>query len=82
MFQISMIVFMLFEKKECYDCHARPIFLKYYPQHMILLSLLLSTFLGALLLALPVCRLTDIAFIDLFYLCIFNNGHRTDYNTP
>ncbi len=42
-------------------------FLKYYPQHMILLSLLLSTFLGALLLALPVCRLTEIPFIDLFF---------------
>ena len=42
-------------------------FLKYYPQHMILLSLLLSTFLGALLLALPACRLTEIPFIDLFF---------------
>ena len=42
-------------------------FLKYYPQHMILLSLLLSTCIGTLLLALPVCRLQAIPIIDLFF---------------
>lgn len=42
-------------------------FLKYYPQHMILLSLILSTFIGTILLSLPVCRLIDIPFIDLFF---------------
>ena len=42
-------------------------FLKYYPQHMILLSLILSTCIGTLLLALPVCRLEQIPLIDLFF---------------
>lgn len=42
-------------------------FLKYYPQHMILLSLLLSTCIGTLLLALPSCRVQDIPIIDLFF---------------
>ncbi len=42
-------------------------FFKYYPQHMILLSLLISTCLGALILALPICRLTEIDFIDLLF---------------
>lgn len=42
-------------------------FLKYYPQHMILLSLLSSTCIGTLLLALPVCRLESIPFMDLFF---------------
>jgi trk system potassium uptake protein len=42
-------------------------FLKYYPQHMILLSLLLSTCIGALILSLPVCRVQAIAWIDIFF---------------
>lgn len=42
-------------------------FLKYYPQHMILLSLLLSTCIGALILALPICRLQDVTLVDLFF---------------
>lgn len=42
-------------------------FLKYYPQHMILLSLLISTCIGTLLLSLPICRLTNISIIDLFF---------------
>ncbi len=42
-------------------------FLKYYPQHMILLSLILSTILGSLLLALPACRLVEISLIDIFF---------------
>lgn len=42
-------------------------FLKYYPQHMILLSLLLSTVLGTFLLALPISRVCEIPFIDLFF---------------
>lgn len=41
-------------------------FLKYYPQHMILLSLLISTMIGSLLLALPISRVESIPFIDLF----------------
>ena len=41
-------------------------FFKYYPQHMILLSLIISTFIGSLLLALPISRLEAISFIDLF----------------
>lgn len=42
-------------------------FLKYYPQHMILLSLLVSTGIGVALLALPMCRLESIPLIDLFF---------------
>ncbi len=42
-------------------------FLKYYPQHMILLSLILSTCVGSILLYLPICRTSDISFIDLFF---------------
>ncbi len=42
-------------------------FLKYYPQHMILLSLIISVCIGTILLYLPVCRTTDIAIIDLFF---------------
>ena len=42
-------------------------FLKYYPQHMILLSLIISTTLGSLLLALPISRIESIPFIDLFF---------------
>lgn len=42
-------------------------FIKYYPQHMILLSLLLSTTLGTLLLHLPAARLSYIPLIDLFF---------------
>lgn len=42
-------------------------FLKYYPQHMILLSLLISTIIGTLLLALPISRSESIPFIDLFF---------------
>jgi len=42
-------------------------FLKYYPQHMILLSLLVSTCLGTLLLALPIARVSYIPLIDLFF---------------
>ncbi len=42
-------------------------FLKYYPQHMILLSLIISTCIGTLLLSLKACRLQDIAWIDLFF---------------
>ncbi|MCX5923052.1 MAG: hypothetical protein NTU89_00635 [Candidatus Dependentiae bacterium] len=41
-------------------------FLKYYPQHMILLSLIISTTIGSLLLALPISRVESIPFIDLF----------------
>src|SRR3990167_10729755 len=42
-------------------------FLKYYPQHMILLSLLLSTAIGTFLLSLPICRLAEIPLLDLFF---------------
>lgn len=42
-------------------------FLKYYPQHMILLSLLVVTLLGALLLSLPLARTKSIALIDLLF---------------
>lgn len=42
-------------------------FLKYYPQHMILLSLLISICIGTILLYLPMCRTTDMALIDLFF---------------
>ena len=42
-------------------------FFKYYPQHMILLSLMISIGIGTLLLYLPVCRTTNIALIDLFF---------------
>lgn len=42
-------------------------FLKYYPQHMILLSLIVSTCLGALLLSLPMCKLVEISFIDILF---------------
>lgn len=42
-------------------------FLKYYPQHMILLSLIISICIGTMLLYLPACRTTDIALIDLFF---------------
>jgi len=42
-------------------------FLKYYPQHMILLSLLTATCIGTLILALPVCRQTSMSIIDLFF---------------
>lgn len=42
-------------------------FIKYYPQHMILLSLFSATILGALLLALPICRVKEVAFIDLLF---------------
>jgi len=41
-------------------------FLKYYPQHMILLSLVISICIGTLLLYLPIARNTDIPLIDLF----------------
>ena len=42
-------------------------FLKYYPQHMILLSLLISICIGTFLLYLPISRTTDIPWIDLFF---------------
>lgn len=42
-------------------------FLKYYPQHMILLSLIISICIGSILLYLPICRTADIALIDLFF---------------
>ena len=42
-------------------------FFKYFPQHMILLSLFGATILGALLLALPISRVKDISFIDLLF---------------
>ena len=42
-------------------------FLKYYPQHMILLSLVVSVCIGTLLLSIPAARNTDIALIDLFF---------------
>ncbi|MBI2345004.1 hypothetical protein HYV10_02955 [Candidatus Dependentiae bacterium] len=42
-------------------------FFKYYPQHMILLSLIISICLGTILLYLPACRNNDIPLIDLFF---------------
>lgn len=42
-------------------------FIKYYPQHMILLSLFGATIAGALLLALPISRVKDIPFMDLLF---------------
>ncbi|MFA5998672.1 MAG: potassium transporter TrkG [Candidatus Babeliales bacterium] len=42
-------------------------FLKYYPQHMILLSLIISIGLGTLLLALPISRVESVPLIDLFF---------------
>lgn len=42
-------------------------FIKYYPQHMILLSLFGATIAGALLLALPISRIKDVGFIDLLF---------------
>ncbi|HSW76057.1 MAG TPA: potassium transporter TrkG [Candidatus Saccharimonadales bacterium] len=42
-------------------------FLKYYPQHMILLSLIISIGLGTLLLGLPISRTQYIPLIDLFF---------------
>ncbi|MBM17668.1 MAG: hypothetical protein CL947_01210 [Epsilonproteobacteria bacterium] len=42
-------------------------FIKYYPQHMILLSLISFTILGTLLLALPAARVKDIPLLDLFF---------------
>jgi len=41
--------------------------LRYYPQHMILLSLVISTILGTLLLALPYAHVQYISWIDLFF---------------
>lgn len=42
-------------------------FIKYYPQHMILLALVLSIIIGTLLLALPISRTESLSFIDLFF---------------
>lgn len=42
-------------------------FIKYYPQHMILLSLLLSICLGTLLLSLPWASNVSMSIIDLFF---------------
>jgi trk system potassium uptake protein TrkH len=42
-------------------------FLKYYPQHMILLSLVISICIGTLLLYLPIARNSDMSLIDLFF---------------
>lgn len=42
-------------------------FIKYYPQHMILLSLFGATIAGALLLALPMSRIKDVPFMDLLF---------------
>lgn len=42
-------------------------FFRYYPQHMILLSLIISTCVGTILLALPMARTTHVSFIDLFF---------------
>lgn len=42
-------------------------FIKYYPQHMIVLSLLGTTIIGTLLLALPISRIKEIPLIDLFF---------------
>ncbi|MBI2352965.1 hypothetical protein HYV11_01830 [Candidatus Dependentiae bacterium] len=42
-------------------------FIKYYPQHMILLSLLGTMLIGVAFLALPISRLKEISFIDLLF---------------
>lgn len=42
-------------------------FIKYYPQHMILLSLVAFTLIGTMLLALPIARTKTISLIDLFF---------------
>ena len=42
-------------------------FLKYYPQHMILLSLIFSTLIGTLLLYLPACHTTEVNIIDVLF---------------
>ena len=42
-------------------------FIKYYPQQMILLSLIISAAIGSLILALPICQLQPVSFIDLFF---------------
>ncbi len=42
-------------------------FIKYYPQHMILLSLLLSICFGTLLLSLPWASNVSMSIMDLFF---------------
>lgn len=42
-------------------------FIKYYPQHMILISLFGATIIGALLLALPMSRVKPVPLIDLIF---------------
>lgn len=42
-------------------------FFKYYPQHMILLSLLISICVGTILLSLPISLVSSIPIIDLFF---------------
>lgn len=42
-------------------------FIKYYPQYMLVLSLLAITIIGTILLALPVSRIKPIPLIDLFF---------------
>lgn len=42
-------------------------FLKYYPQHMILLSLIFSTLIGSFLLYLPACHKTDVDIVDILF---------------
>ena len=46
--------------------HGKKI-IKYYPQYMLVVSLLVTTVIGTLLLALPIARLKPISLIDLFF---------------
>lgn len=43
-------------------------FIKEYPSHTVLLSLLITIGVGALILALPICRHTSMKLIDLFFI--------------
>lgn len=43
-------------------------FIKEYPSHTVLLSLVTTIILGTLLLALPICRHGSMSFIDLFFI--------------
>lgn len=65
---LTMIQILFFSKKGILMItqHGKK-FMKYYPQHMILLSLFGAMIMGALLLALPMSRVKDVAFIDLLF---------------
>lgn len=54
-------------KRNVMITHHGKKFIKYYPQHMILLSLALFTLVGMLLLSLPIARTRTISFIDLLF---------------